>query len=360
VDYAGNSIVTGNASGFNTVKLNQNGSNLWSQSYISTWGPAVSQAVVVDTGGNAYVAGSDTYVCYHEGSFTQCNEGLLTVKYNQNGDQLWINIPSDGAGAPQVAGMATDSGNNFYLVANVSYGNAGFLTYRYSSNGVLMWMALPDNGTGPGNALALDSSANIFLVGQDAYEFNGTYSYYYTTFELNSSGETLWTNHYSQPPIGSSAATSVAVDSKGNVYITGYSSGTNSSNDIATIKYSSNGSQAWQQRYVSPANGNAAGNAITVDKNGNVYVTGYETLPGGGTGIVTIKYIPISIQRQTNGTVLIETQGSPGESFDIQASSDLLNWLDLGSVLADTNGIMQFDDTNAPNFPARFYYTKPH
>jgi len=143
------------------------------------------------------------------------------------------------------------------------------------------------------------------------------------------------------------------------MYVTGYSPGASGNNDVVTIKYDPNGNQIWLERYSSPGKGNAAGNAIAVDKSGNVYVTGYETLPGGGTGIVTIKYSPISIQRQTNGTVLIEAQGSPGESFDIQASSDLLNWLDLGTILADTNGLMQFDDTNAPNFPARFYYTNP-
>jgi len=37
--------------------------------------------------------------------------------------------------------------------------------------------------------------------------------------------------------------------------------------------------------------------------------------------------------------------------LDIAASEDLLNWLDLGSVLADTNGLMQFDDINAPPTP---------
>jgi hypothetical protein len=55
----------------------------------------------------------------------------------------------------------------------------------------------------------------------------------------------------------------------------------------------------------------------------------------------------------------LQAQGTPGESFDIQASTNLLNWLDLGSVLADTNGLIQFDDTNAPVFPSRFYLTKP-
>jgi hypothetical protein len=359
VDGGGNSIVTGYGSGFNTVKLNQNGSNLWSQSYVSTWGPALSQAVVVDGGGNTYVAGSDTYICYQEGAFRDCYAGLLTVKYDPSGNQLWINIPTQGAGAPQVAGMAADSENNLYLEANVSYGNVGFRTFRYSSDGALMWMVSPGNGTGPGNALALDTSTNVLLVGQDAYAFNGSYSYYYTTFKLNSSGATLWTNHYPQPPVGSSAATSVATDSASNVYITGSAQGTNSFNNIVTIKYSPTGNQIWLQSYNGSGNGAASGNAIAVDNTGNVYVAGYDTTTAGGTEMVLIKYSPVTLQRKPDGTVLLETQGSPGESFNIEASADLLNWLDLGTVLADTNGLMMFDDTNAPSFPSRFYYTKP-
>ena len=31
----------------------------------------------------------------------------------------------------------------------------------------------------------------------------------------------------------------------------------------------------------------------------------------------------------------------------------------IAVVLADTNGLMQFDDTNAPNYAARFYITSP-
>jgi hypothetical protein len=68
-------------------------------------------------------------------------------------------------------------------------------------------------------------------------------------------------------------------------------------NDIVTIKYGPNGNQIWLQRYSSPGNGNAAGNAIAVDNNGNVYVTGYDTTAAGGTEIVTIKYSPVTLQR---------------------------------------------------------------
>jgi streptogramin lyase len=149
---------------------------------------------------------------------------------------------------------------------------------------------------------------------------------------------------------------SIAVDSANNAYVTGYSPGTN---DIVTIKYDPNGNQVWLQRYTSPSGGNAAGNAIAVDNNGNVYVAGYDTTAQGGTEIVTIKYSPVTLQRQPNGTVLLQAQGSPGEAFEIEASTNLLDWLDLGTVQADTNGRVQFDDTNAPAFPARFYYTTP-
>ena len=151
----------------------------------------------------------------------------------------------------------------------------------------------------------------------------------------------------------------IAVDSVNNCYVTGYSSGTNSGNDIVTIKYDPNGNQVWLQRYHGPGNGDDAGNAIAVDHSGNVYVTGYEATAAGGTEIVVIKYSPVTLQRRTNGTVLLQAQGSPGESFDFQGSTDLMNWLDLGSVLADSNGVAQFQDTNASNYNQRFYVTSP-
>ena len=169
----------------------------------------------------------------------------------------------------------------------------------------------------------------------------------------------IWTNHFPRPPVGPSVANAIAVDQANNVYVTGYSPGANASNDIVTIKYDQNGNQIWLQRYSSPGNGNAAGNAIAVDNNGNVYVTGYDTTAAGGTEIVTIKYSPVTLQRRSDGTVLLQAQGSPGENFDIQASADLQSWLDLGLATANTNGLMQFDDTNAPAYPARFYSTTP-
>jgi hypothetical protein len=360
VDARANVYVTGYGPNFNTVKLNPLGSNVWSASYNSGYGPAASQAVVVDGSGNVYVAGWDTYVCYQEGSYKDCHAGLLTAKYDSNGNQVWINVPQGGTFGPLVVGMSISMATNLYILANGH--NQPWSTYCYAPDGSEIWAAgdPTNNGYALANGLAVDQAGSVFTAGQIPTSYSGPSPLYsYATVRLGTNGSQLWTSLFPVTATGINVATALTLDRNDNCYVTGYSPGTNGTNNIVTIKYGPNGNQVWVQQYNGLNSGDDAGNAIAVDNNGNVYVTGYETLSGGGTGIVTIKYIPLSLQRRSDGTVLLEVQGSPGESFDIQASADLLNWTDLGSVLADTNGLMQFNDTSAPNFPARFYVPKP-
>ncbi|HTA29712.1 MAG TPA: SBBP repeat-containing protein, partial [Candidatus Cybelea sp.] len=281
------------------------------------------------------------------------------------GHQLWININGDDSQPPiQVAGLATNFASNVIVVANANISK--YVSFSYTFDGTNVWSAYDPTGDLYGDppydlfsaahAMVVDKFDNVLITGQNAYDYPVQQ---YGTYKIDPSGSCVWTNLYPAAPTGVSVGTAIAVDQFNNVYVTGYSPGSNGTNNIVTIKYAPSGNQLWVQSYNGLNAGNAAGTAIAVDKNGNVYVTGYETLPGGGTGIVTIKYIPISIQRQTNGTVVIETQGSPGAMFDIEASTNLVDWLDLGSAPADTNGLIQFLDTNAPNFPSRFYYTTP-
>lgn len=44
----------------------------------------------------------------------------------------------------------------------------------------------------------------------------------------------------------------------------------------------------------------------------------------------------------------------PRDAYTVQGSSDLISWLNLGSVAAPS-AIIEFTDTNAPVFPYRFY-----
>ncbi len=157
----------------------------------------------------------------------------------------------------------------------------------------------------------------------------------YGSFGLTTDGGYVWTNIYPASPSKTSSGKAVTITPCGEVCITGYSPGSITSNDIVTIAYDTGGKQLWLQRYDGSAHGDDAGNAIAADNHGNVYVAGYETVPGGGTEMVLIKYAPVTIQKQ-GANMLLQAQGSSGEPFHIQASTNLQAWLDLGTNHADT------------------------
>jgi hypothetical protein len=365
-DTNGNIIVTGFGTNFNTVKLSPQASNLWTATYKDV-GPTRGQAIVLDTNGNAYVSGSDTYGY----TFLSPAVTLTTVKYDTNGNQLWAASPGSRAfwvTGVLVAGCALDSGNNLYIAyqwkplqspASQPY------VIKLSSSGVALWGAgSPDAGwlSNVGYGLAVDMAGDVFITGQFIFIVpnEGYAATSYGTYKANRNGSWVWTNSFPAVPMGASVATSVALDSLNNCYVTGYSPGTNAGNDIVTIKYDNNGNQIWLQRYNGPGNGDDEGNAIAVDANGNVYVAGYETTAAGGTEMVLIKYAPGPfLKKQANGSMLLQAAGAAGEGFDFQASTNLVNWQDLGTNTADSNGLVQFLDTNAPLFPYRFYLANP-
>jgi hypothetical protein len=236
----------------------------------------------------------------------------------------------------------------------------GYQTFKYAADGTLQWQCVnPTRSVASlSHGLAFDTQGEVFVTGR--FEWNAqTSTSSYGTYKLDPNGNYVWTNLFPNDASTASVGLALATDATGNVFVTGDSTNATTGGDIVTIKYDNNGNQKWLQRYDGPGHSNDAGNAIAVDNSGNVYVAGYETEANGFTSMILIKYSPVTIQKQSNGNVILHAYGSPGESFNLQASTNLQTWQDLGTIAADTNGDVLFDDTNAPLFPARFYYTVP-
>jgi hypothetical protein len=356
IDSGQNVYLTGVSSNFTTMKLNPAGSNLWTATWIYYGLSNLSQVIAVDAFSNVYVAGREGWPLDRNISVN-----VAVLKYDQNGNQLWETNSLNGAMDVDVhvVGLILDGSGNTYYGANL-VGDAGgeFTTVKCNNNGSSGWVAYDPTGNGASvcAGLGLDTLGDVLVTGKNA-DYPPLPSY--GTYKIDTNGNYVWGALYPMSSYGSSGALALALDSANNVYVTGSSTITNTGSDIATLKYDSNGNQLWVQRYNGPGNGNDAGNAIAVDNAGNVYVAGYETETNGSTGMVLIKYSAVALQRQSNGNVILQAHGSPGEIFDLQASTDLQTWVNLGTNSADTNGFVQFDDTNAPSFNCRFYYTVP-
>ena len=83
-----------------------------------------------------------------------------------------------------------------------------------------------------------------------------------------------WVARYNGSANAYDGGVAVKTDAMGNVFVTGTSFNSSTSRDFVTIKYSSNGGQLWVRTFNGTVNGGDYSNAMALDNNGNVYVTG--------------------------------------------------------------------------------------
>ncbi|MFC2161640.1 SBBP repeat-containing protein, partial [Acidobacteriota bacterium] len=193
--------------------------------------------IAVDTSGNVYVSGLDS-------------GDLFVAKLDTNGGVTW-NI-SMGAGQVWDGGynIVVDASGNVYVVGigsgtwgtpvNAYTGGDEAFAAKLNSSGVLQWHTFM-------------GSAPVEVVGSDPIEYTG----------------------------GIDIGTGIAVDTSGNVYVTGYSDTTwgatplnahAGGEEIFVTKLDSAGAQLWNTFLGSASGDRAFG--LALDTSGDVYVTG--------------------------------------------------------------------------------------
>jgi hypothetical protein len=136
--------------------------------------------------------------------------------------------------------------------------------------------------------MAVDSSGNVYVTGSS--KGNGT-GQDFVTIAYDSSGNLRWVRRYNGPGNDKDEAHAITLDKSGNVYIIGSShGGFDTILDYTTIKYDSDGNELWVARYNGSVKGHDHPRAITIGPSGNVYVTGEGVDLDIGHSFTTVAY----------------------------------------------------------------------
>lgn len=135
-----------------------------------------------------------------------------------------------------------------------------------------------------------DEAVAVAIGPRNTVYLTGTSGSDYATIKYSRSGALRWVSRYAGQNLSeASRASAMAVDSKGNVYVTGSSPGVSTALDFATVKYGPRGGLKWVKRFNDKINGNDQAKDIVIGSTG-VYVTGASPGLWTKTDFTTIKY----------------------------------------------------------------------
>ncbi|MBI9106448.1 MAG: InlB B-repeat-containing protein [Spirochaetales bacterium] len=319
--YGGIASIAGTDNGTNAVLVayDANGLGKWAKSVSQGTEASKFNSVAVDDAENVYAVGYQGSGTFTYGSYEVTGTGSqnsVIIKYDSTGTVQWaktitatLDTTWAGYEAVVVSGSNIYAAGNHGGIATFSYGSINIpnacacsnVLVKYTDEGAVIWAkgatAFDSAGGSWFSSIAVDSSGNIYAVGSQ----NGTGRYDYGNgveisgsnsggnvllVKYNSAGVTQWARTLKSGSMGAYFS-SVALDSSGNVYASGFQTGTSiylyspdvsvtgsySGKNAVLVKYSSSGAAIWA-RSVTEGSDESNFNAVTVDENNIIYAAG--------------------------------------------------------------------------------------
>lgn len=256
---------------FFLVKYDPSGNELWTNTGIFG-SPA---AVVVDKDGYVYVGGLTS-------SNGSNNDLYSLVKYDPQGNVIWTRQRQ----AFSAFDVATDSQGNVYITAMTTVNNVvNYVTVKYDASGNELWVRYAQ-GQSPfivqNPYITVDGNNNVYIAG---YGYSNSVNVDVVLLKYDSSGNQLWLKTFDNG--GKETGQDVAVDNNGNIYVTGWTTGSPAT--LFLMKFDSNGTLLWNRPY--SAGFGTKGFGLAIDNSGNIHVTGsIQGTPYASTDFLTLKY----------------------------------------------------------------------
>ncbi|MFD2513094.1 SBBP repeat-containing protein [Pontibacter locisalis] len=331
VDAEGNSYITGTtrhsypdydvaSSSIITFKISPAGEKLWEKVYRKEQ-TTQATAIAVDEQSGVYITG---IIGNWEGE-----KDIVTIRYDiATGEESWVQrYDGPAGGSDEVQDIATDNKGGIYITGSSSNFPGGivisdFITVRYeAATGKEVWVKRyngPANESDGARAIAVDGGGGVYVTGYSYRESSTTFdatSDFATIRYDAATGKQIWVQRYDGPTNGNDAATAIAVDNMGGVFVTGTSSGENTNEDFATVRYDADtGKQAWVQRYNGPSSGFTRLSGIAVDNQGGVFITG--SFSNFSKGAVIADYTTIRYEATTGEETWVQLYDGPANGFD--------------------------------------------
>ena len=238
----GSSIGTNDGYDYATVAYNATtGAQLWAKRY--------NGAPNGNRGANSVAASPDGKTVYVTGSSyagSSTDYDYATLAYNAaTGAQLWVKrYTGPGSGDDQAYSVAASPDGETVFVTGYSSGTTagqvGYATVAYNAaNGAKLWVkhyngpASGGIGTQAHSVATSPDGSTVYVTGE-----SGNDSTYATVAYNAATGAQQWIKHYTgNGPSGSAAQALTVSPATGTVYVTGYSSGSGTGNDYATVAY---------------------------------------------------------------------------------------------------------------------------
>jgi len=372
-DSEDNIYVTGSSQGAGTdkdmitLKFNSSGDLIWENRYSGTAnGDDISYDLAIDNEDNIYIAGSAI----------ETNTGIdgCVIKYDSAGNQIWIKKFKGQTDRVDIfRKIEIDDLNNIYVCGETTSDTSftDYLTVKYNSNGDQIWVKTyngPLNNIDRINSMTIRNNF-LYVTGESL----GLTSFLdFLTLKYDPDGNQIWEARYNGSFNRSDRAAEIAIDNGNNVYVTGETS-VGSTTDFVTVKYNSIGEQVWTLQYNGPGNYADRPNSIAVNNFGNVYVAGIETSLNSGFDFSLIKYSQTSGINDPGSSIfsnfkLYDNYPNPFNpstriKFDISVSSfvslkifDILG-RELKSAINENLDIGTYEYIwNADNFPSGVYF----
>lgn len=272
------------------TRVDASGNVVWTRQFgtLSTDG---GSSVAVDGSGNAYITGVTGGSL---GGAVKGTPDAYLIKVDSLGNQVWSRQIGTTKGDDGEA-VAVDGLGNIYVTGSTvgsfpGYGNQGYsdsFLVKLDASGNELWTRQigtqeDDNTT----SIAVDSIGNVYISGYTDGNFGGTNAGGYDAFltKFDASGNQVWARQIGTTEDDRSQA--VAVDGAGTVYISGITTGSlgganMGGRDAFLIKYDTSGNQVWARQI--GTNKEDRSYAVAIDGAGNAFISGFTDGSLGGT-----------------------------------------------------------------------------